>query len=173
MNLVGIVNQITSTATLISHIFLILFLIFLLTRKRKALLGIVSQYSLQFSFIISLFAVVISLYYSEIANYVPCSLCWLQRIFIYPQALLFGIALWRKDRSIFIYALPLTIIGLIIGVYHVLVQLSPGLGNCSSTAVSCTTAYFLKFGYVSIPVMSLTAFVFLLVFALAGRRRNF
>ncbi|MBP9695491.1 MAG: disulfide bond formation protein B, partial [Candidatus Magasanikbacteria bacterium] len=64
-----------------------------------------------FAFLTALFATVMSLYYSDIVGYEPCKLCWLQRIFIYPQVILFFIA-WRiKDANIWRYSLPVSIFG--------------------------------------------------------------
>ena len=124
------------------------------------------------SFTIILFATILSLYYSEIAGYEPCRLCWFQRIFLYPQAFLFGTALLRKDKRVFTYTLPLTFLGLFIALYHTIIQFIPEASTCPATGVSCTAPYFIQFGYITIPVMSLTAFVFLLLLALVARQKT-
>ena len=107
-----------------------------------------------------------SLFLSEIAGWTPCKLCWFQRIFLYPQVVLLGIALWKKDRGIAKYILTLSAIGAAIAVYHYSEQIhatffmDPGetLEPCDQTGVSCATTYTFRFGYITVPMMALTAF---------------
>jgi len=172
MSLVGTITDITSWLTLLAHFLVGLFLISLLRKTwRNNTFAFIRRYALWASFLISFFGILLSLYYSEIVGYVPCIFCWFQRIFLYPQALLFAVALWRKDKTVFYYALPLTVIGGLIGIYHVFLTLVPAAETCAATGVSCAANYFVSFGYISIPVMSLTAFVLLFVFALIGRQK--
>jgi disulfide bond formation protein DsbB len=100
-----------------------------------------------------------SLYYSEIAHYVPCDYCWYQRIAMYPLALILGIAAFRDDRSITRYAVPLAAAGGLISGYHYLIQQFPDLstGSCSAAA-PCTATWVWEFGFVSIPFMALSCF---------------
>lgn len=100
-----------------------------------------------------------SLWYSNVIGYPPCDLCWVQRIFLYPQVLLLAVAVLKRDRGAVDYALALSLAGLAVALYHVSLQLglSP-LVPCSVGAVSCGQRFFLAYGYVTIPVMSLTAF---------------
>jgi hypothetical protein len=63
-----------------------------------------------------------SLYYSKVQGYVPCELCWYQRIVLYPFAVILAIAAWRRDSSIRIYAIPVLCIGVVISVYHSWIQ---------------------------------------------------
>jgi disulfide bond formation protein DsbB len=102
-----------------------------------------------------------SLYYSEIKNYTPCVLCWYQRIFMYPLVLIIAVGILRKDKGLASYVLPLSIPGMLIALYHVLLQkgiLPEAVAPCSIGA-SCLTKYTGYFGFITIPVMSLTAFV--------------
>ena len=71
-----------------------------------------------FAFLVSLIATFGSLFFSEIMNFIPCSLCWYQRIFIYPLVFIFLINLLFPDDKMFKYAFPLVIIGWSISVYH-------------------------------------------------------
>jgi disulfide bond formation protein DsbB len=112
-------------------------------------------------FILSLGAVLGSLVYSEIYVFEPCLLCWWQRIFIYPLPILTAIAIMRKER-IDPYLFILSEIGVLIALYHVYIQATntPSLIGCAvDGAVSCTETYITTLGYVSIPVMSLTLLV--------------
>ncbi len=83
---------------------------------------------------------------------------------MYPLALILGIAAWKKDRLVRVYALPLAAIGGLISAYHYLIQQFPNLssGECSAT-VPCTAAYIWEFGFVSIPYMALSSFALIIV----------
>ena len=94
-------------------------------------------------------------YYSEVANFEPCRFCWYQRVFMYPLAVILLIAAIRRDRGIWRYAQPLSVIGFAISVYHYQLQRFPeqGGGACS-TGVPCTVKYVEQFGFVTIPFMA-------------------
>jgi disulfide bond formation protein DsbB len=114
-----------------------------------------------------------SLYLSEVAGFVPCALCWYQRIAMYPLAILLPIAAARGDGAIRPYAATLAGIGAVIAGYHVLVQRLPGLpsGSCSLDA-PCTAIYVERFGFVTIPVMALIGFVTILALLFVTRERR-
>lgn len=100
-----------------------------------------------------------SLYYSKVQGYVPCELCWYQRIVLYPWAVMLGIATWRRDSAIRVYAIPVLCIGVVISVYHSWIQWWPpsnGTSFCSATA-PCTLKYVDQFGFVTLPFMALSA----------------
>jgi len=122
--------------------------------------------------IVSITATLGSLFFSEIMRYEPCKLCWLQRIFMYPLPLLFILALAKKDRFIRPYALLLSVVGGLLALYHYILQVGQmyfqeieSLINCSNVGYSpsCTSYFFLTFGYITIPMMSLSAFVLLIL----------
>jgi len=101
-----------------------------------------------------------SLYYSEVRGYIPCQLCWYQRILIYPIVVIIIVGLIRNDKKLYHYVLPLGIIGWLIAFYHVLLQngiVSETSITCDITA-SCGSKYVNYFGFMSIPVMALIAF---------------
>ena len=112
-----------------------------------------------------------SLYFSEIVGFVPCSLCWYQRIAMYPLVLILGMGALRGEAVVWRYALPLSGVGLAIAMYHVIIQWQPAadVGACT-TGVPCTGRYVAVFGFVSIPSMSLAAFI--LIAALLGLVRT-
>ncbi len=106
-----------------------------------------------------------SLYYSEIKHYTPCILCWYQRIFMYPLVLLLAIGILRKDKKIYSYILPMSVIGWFLALYHALLQngvLPESIAPCILGA-SCTTKHVGYFGFITIPVMSLTAFSVIII----------
>ncbi len=101
-----------------------------------------------------------SLYFSEVVGFTPCVLCWYQRIAMYPLVLVLGIAAWRRDAGIWRYVLPIAGVGLIISIYHNLIQFRPALdiGTCTPDA-SCTARHVAAFGFVSIPFMAGAGFL--------------
>jgi disulfide bond formation protein DsbB len=112
------------------------------------------------AFAVALVATGGSLYYSEVVGFVPCSLCWYQRIAMYPIVAILGLSLFRRDSvAAAPYALLLAGVGLVIALYHVTIQFLPSLdvGVCAA-GVSCTGRYLAVFGFVSIPVMAASAF---------------
>ncbi|WP_413237289.1 disulfide oxidoreductase [Paenibacillus sp. 1P07SE] len=114
---------------------------------------------------VSVVATLGSLYLSEVLHYVPCSLCWYQRIFMYPLVLLLGIATARSSSVIIPYVLPLAIIGGGFSAYHILLQNLPkdsGLANACG-AVSCAEDYLNWFGFITIPMLALAAFLIIII----------
>ena len=101
-----------------------------------------------------------SLYFSESAHYLPCTLCWYQRIVMYSLAVILTIAAFRRDRAVRVYVLPLAGIGIIISSYHYLLERFPQLdtGVCNTT-IPCEYVWFERFGFVTLPFMALVGFV--------------
>ena len=119
-------------------------------------------------FAVALVATAGSLYFSEVADFIPCKLCWFQRIAMYPLVLLALPAL-RHDRRAALYLLPLPIVGLAISGWHILVERGV-VEDTQSCAISapggCATKWIEEFGYVTIPTLAATAFA-LIAFMLA------
>ena len=101
-----------------------------------------------------------SLYYSDVKHYVPCELCWYQRICVYPLSVVLLIAAIRRDRSIWRYALPVAAIGMVIAAYHTQLQAFPDQQSFCSVLNPCTIRYVWEFGFVSLPFMALAALTF-------------
>ncbi|WP_337100201.1 disulfide oxidoreductase [Paenibacillus sp. YIM B09110] len=105
-----------------------------------------------------------SLYFSEVQHFVPCSLCWFQRIFMYPLTLLFIVAYAKGDKGIVSYALPLVAIGGGFSLYHTILQKLPHDSTLNACGpVSCKGDYLNWFGFITIPMLALTAFIIILV----------
>ncbi len=114
-----------------------------------------------------------SLVFSEILGFPPCLLCWYQRICLYPLVAIFGAAIWTDDKGYRKYALPLTVAGLVISIYHNLLYfgfISEALVPCTKD-VSCTSKQLEVFGFLTIPLMSLLCFGLVLALLLV-RRKN-
>ncbi len=139
----------------------------LIFKKENSFTKFVADYKFWISFAIAFSGAALSLFYSQFAGFLPCVLCWWQRIFLYPLVFIFAVTIWKKDKSAKYYGLALAIPGVLIAIYHSYLQFggSP-LIPCSATVVSCAQRYFLEFGYVTIPTMSLTAFIAIILLML-------
>ncbi len=133
-----------------------------------ALRADVGRVAIVLAWLVATTAMLGSLYLSEIADFVPCPLCWYQRICMYPLALILGIAAIRRDRDVRVYAIPLASVGAVIAVYHSWIQAYPpssGSAFCTLEA-PCTERYIWEFGFVSIPLMALAGFLFVITMLL-------
>ena len=128
---------------------------------------------LYLAWIIAIVATGGSLYFSEVRLFVPCVLCWYQRILMYPLTLILGVATYRQDGRSFAYSLPLSLLGTLVALYHVLVQKVPGFGAAAvcKGGVPCQVQYINWLGFISIPVLSLTAFTAITVLLFVSRAR--
>lgn len=144
--------------------------------SKKPLLTFFASKGLFLAFIVSLTAMLGSLFYSDAAHYTPCKLCWYQRIFMYPQVFLLGIALYREEKHIAIYAAALSFIGGIIALYHYFLQISvvPDIMPCDQLgySASCSESFVTNLGYITIPMMAFTAFCLLLALELVVWKYN-
>ncbi len=124
------------------------------------------RYAFPFSAMVATVAMLGSLGYSDIFLYQPCKLCWYQRIFMYPQVLLLWLAHIRKEYVIRMYSLIMVGVGALIALYHYLMQFSvvPST-NCTTVgySASCSEYFTAHLGYITIPMMALTAFLLILV----------
>ena len=119
------------------------------------------------AWIVALLATVGSLYFSEVARFTPCTLCWYQRIAMYPFVVLLGVASLRRQDRPPIGASTLAAVGAIVAAYHVALEWLPSLdtGACSAS-VPCTFVWFRVFDVISLPTLALTAFLLILTLTL-------
>jgi disulfide bond formation protein DsbB len=166
------ISNIFSLLTILSQV-AVLFLVYCLLVGHGKVTMFVGKHAILLGFIVSLGAMIMSLVFSDIIGFEPCTLCWVQRIFIYPQAILFGIALYRRERVIVDYSLALSIVGGLIAAYHYYGQMfNTGALPCKAAeGVSpCAVRFFVDFGYVTIPMMSLTTFMLLVAFMAMSKK---
>lgn len=106
-----------------------------------------------------------SLYFSEFADYIPCRLCWFQRIAMYPIALIALVAVIRHDRGARWYMVPLAVIGAGISTYHYLIErgVLTDTESCALFGPSCADVWFEEFGFVTLAFMALAGFVAVVV----------
>ncbi len=166
MDFASLINLILGVSIVLMQVVIVLgVLLFIISPKRLSHPAFVwiNTHGILLGFIVSLGGLIGSLVYSNIIGFAPCDLCWIQRIFLYPQAFLFAVALWKKDKTAIVnYSLVLTIVGLLVALNHNLLAWTDfSVLPCSAT-VSCTKVYVDIFGYITIPIMSLTTFVVLL-----------
>lgn len=120
---------------------------------------------LYIAWIQSVIAMAGSLFFSEIMHFRPCVLCWYQRICMYPLVALLTVGILRKDKQVVWYVVPLAIIGWFIALYHNLLyyKILPESAAPCEVGVSCTTKFFAWFGFITIPLLSFTAFTVILI----------
>lgn len=114
----------------------------------------------QLAWVQALVATCGSLYFSEVMKLTPCVLCWYQRIAMYPLVIVLGVGLLLRERRIQFYALPLSLIGLAVAIYHNLLyfDILPESIQACTAGISCVTRQIEWFGFITIPLMSLVAF---------------
>ena len=157
---------------LFSHVALVVLFLALVFRRSwgagpQVFMG---KHATTLAFLVSLAAVIGSLYYSEIAGFEPCVLCWWQRVFLYPLVIIFGMALWKKTASAFLYAVPLVLGAALIAAYQSYVYLGgASLLSCTALDGACSKIYVMAFGYITIPAMSLTVSLYILLLAWAHK----
>ncbi len=127
--------------------------------------GVLWGYELWAAFLVAAIATGGSLFLSEIAHFVPCELCWYQRICMYPLSIILLLAALAGDYRVARYVLPLPIVGACVSVYHLFVE-NGVVGQSTACLVSapggCATKWINEFGYVTIPTLALTAFLLLI-----------
>ncbi len=136
--------------------------------RNQAVQTVVAKYAIWGAFLTTLGATFMSLVYSDHYGIVPCGLCWLSRIMMFPQVILFGIALYRKERAIAFYSLVLSVIGLAISLYHHYIQMGGGhaLPCPASGASDCAKRYIFEMGYITFPLVGATVFAFVIILML-------
>jgi disulfide bond formation protein DsbB len=131
----------------------------------------VDDAALWIAFLVAATATTGSLYFSEVADFVPCQLCWFQRIAMYPLALILLVAALRGDHSVRWYAGPLAAGGALISTYHYLIEWRPSLeGGVCGLGPSCADIWFRELGFVTLAFMALCGFLAILVLVVPSTR---
>jgi disulfide bond formation protein DsbB len=142
-------------------------------RGRRSVLAQVGPQCLAMAAVVALVCTLGSLYLSEVAHFPPCKLCWYQRIAMYPQVVVLGIAALRRDLGARLACIVLSVMGGAVSIYHALLEDHPNWSTSSSCdpANPCSIKWVEKFGYLTIPRMALSGFVLIIVLlAAAGTR---
>jgi len=154
-------NNFLSVFVVLGQIFVVVAFIYLLFFRKyhNQVTKLITKNAIIFAFVVALVSTLSSLYYSEIAHFIPCDLCWFQRIFMYPLVIMLGLAIIKKKDEIIDYSLGLVAVGTLISLYHNYIYYSAETTNFCSIVAPCTQKYITSFGYISIPLMALTAFL--------------
>jgi disulfide bond formation protein DsbB len=147
-------------------------------RARAAVVSLataVAPQSILLAWVVATVTTLGSLYYSEYAGFVPCELCWYQRILMYPLVIVLGVAWLRRDTKVWKTALVFVVLGAPLSLYHWLVERVPAFAESSSCSVTapCTTPWFEKLGFVTLAWMAMSSFLLigvLMVTAIVGSR---
>jgi disulfide bond formation protein DsbB len=122
-------------------------------------------YELWAAFVVAAIATGGSLFFSEIAHFVPCELCWYQRICMYPLSLLTLFLAYHGDYRVVLYVLPFPVVGAGVSIYHLLVENHVvATPLACQIGAGCTVKWINEFGYMTIPTLALTGFVLLIGF---------
>ena len=135
----------------------------------RSLRELIEGYELWLAFLVAAIATGGSLFFSEIAGFIPCELCWFQRICMYPLSILTLLAALANDRRAARYLLVFPVVGAGISIYHLLIE--NGVVNQAKTCLlsapgGCATKWINEFGYMTIPTLALTAFALVFAFLL-------
>jgi len=164
-----IFENIVVSLVIIAQILTILYIIGLFIRRKNPnsdFVKMLGDNGFKLAFVVALASTFGSLFYSDVLGYEPCKLCWYQRIFMYPQVLLLGFALWRKEWNMYFYSLVLSVVGGLIALNHYVLQTTgTSILPCSAVgySVSCSKLFVMHLGYITIPLMALTGFTLMIL----------
>ena len=125
------------------------------------------------AWIVALLSTFGALFIGEVMGRAPCNLCWFQRAFMFPLAVMLAVACYTSDTGVWRYALPVAALGWLVAFYHSLLYLGAipaGLEPCGA-GTSCSSADMLVFGWLPIPLLSLGAFTAITGLLVVVRRR--
>jgi disulfide bond formation protein DsbB len=161
LSALGVAGQVLVAAGLLAGLAALVGVRAPLQTVRRALWG----YELWAAFAIAAIATGGSLFFSEIAHFVPCELCWFERICLFPLSIITLLAALAADFRVARYLLPLPLAGVGISIYHLLIErgvVGQSTVCLASAPGGCATKWIDEFGYVTIPVIALTGFLLLL-----------
>ncbi len=135
-------------------------------KTKQALKPFVETWGLLISLIATIGSAILTLVYSEVFGFIPCGLCWLERMALYPQILILVVALYFKDRLMPRYGIALSIFGFVISFYHHYIQMGGSqFIKCpaAGAGADCAKRFFFEFGFMTFPLMSVALFAFLII----------
>lgn len=168
---VDIINKILAAGTIFLQVLVLMIALNLIffRNNKNIILSFFKKYTFIFGFLAALGAFALSLFYSNVVGFPPCELCWVQRIFLYPQLILFSMELYKRDRSIIDFSIVFALLGSLVSIYHIYIE-NGGISSIGCAAltpananqVSCATRYIYEFGYITMPLMALTLSLFII-----------
>lgn len=157
---VELYNTFLATLSLIALAGAIGLVVYRLVKGADAAVALLGDSAIWLAWIVVTVATAGSLIYSEVIHFIPCRLCWYQRIAMYPMSLILFVGALRREAVVKYYALPLALGGALISIWHYLTQTFPSLegGSCDPTN-PCSAKYVNVFDFVSIPFMAGAGFI--------------
>jgi disulfide bond formation protein DsbB len=160
---VEVANKVFLALTLAANAFVVGLAIVALsgaTHRRRAV-EVIGPEALRFALLVATVTTLGSLYYSEVANFTPCLLCWYQRICMYPLVAILGVGVLRGNRDTRWFAAPFVLVGAPLALYHWLVERVPAFADsvACSASVPCAVPWFEELGFVTLAYMDLSAFL--------------
>ena len=178
-------SKILALLTMGAHLFLICFFIVYYVKFSfvKKVVTYVKRFLYRNGLLCALGVAILStvspLVYASVYHLLPCTLCWYQRIFMFPLVIILFLMLKRKEYGNKIYVYALAVIGLGIGVYHYISQQLHSRYNIVTSdcdaigmAKSCSEYYFIEFGYITIPLMAMTGFILIIFFTYFAQKQK-
>lgn len=166
-------NYLVGTGTLLVQI-ATAGLLFMYFWRHAALERLVARYAILLAWLLAAVSLVMSLVYSDYFGIIPCGLCWLGRVFMYPQAVILGIAEYKHDTKIAIYSIWLSAIGAVISLYQHYLQMGGSeVFQCPASGVSdCAKRYLFEYNYITLPLVGATVFIAIIVLMLYLQRAD-
>jgi disulfide bond formation protein DsbB len=168
LSILGVVGQVLIGILLVIGLLALVRVRAPLRGLRRLLWG----YELWAGFVVAAIATGGSLFFSEIAGYIPCELCWYQRICMYPLSFLLLVFAWRGENRMARYLIVFPIFGAGTSIYHIMIEnnvIHEPPACVIGGAIGCSTKWINEFGYMTIPTLALTGFLLLIGFlVLAG-----
>ena len=132
--------------------------------------------ALLLSFLVALGATVGSYVYGSVTGYPACILCWMQRIFMYPLPFILLMAYWRKEKVVLPYVLMLALVGGVVSLYNWVKDMLALYTHLSLACPvvpglpSCDHIYVDEYGYITIAMFALNAFLLIILIVFACMR---
>jgi disulfide bond formation protein DsbB len=130
-------------------------------RAWRAVAAFLGPQALLCAWVVALVTTAGSLWYSEHFHFLPCELCWYQRIVMYPLVVVLGVGWFRRDKAVWMTALPFVVVGVPLSLYHWLVERVPSFAEGTSCSIDapCSSPYFEKLGFVTLAWMCMSSFL--------------
>jgi disulfide bond formation protein DsbB len=168
LSVLGVVGQVLIAILLVIGLLALVRVRAPLRGLRRLLWG----YELWAGFVVAAIATGGSLFFSEIAGFIPCELCWYQRICMYPLSFLLLVFAWRGENRLARYLIVFPVFGAGTSIYHIMIEnnvIHEPPACVIGGAIGCSTKWINEFGYMTIPTLALTGFLLLIGFlVLAG-----
>lgn len=162
LDILEITNYVCASAGVV--LLFVTILVTLDVGTKKFLFPYIKAFGLYVAFLFILTGSSLALVYSDVFGIVPCGLCWLERIALFPQLIIVGIALYYREYASIRSGIALSVVGFIIAAYHHYIQMGGGeFVRCPTSGADCSMRFMYEFGFVTFPLLAALSFAFLIV----------